>query len=180
MKTMRIMKTILLCVTFFGIYLAMGTIERLEQRAETEPLTQQETKLALWFIDHNSPDPATLSRAVCRSKKPHVMAAIAVVESGGDPKAVGDGGKSRGAFQVQAEHWGEVPIDADGQAVQAERVLEGLLARGGLRRSSLKTGLARYNGGGNPPSAAWRYADRVLKLSRSAKMAMSKKGTIAG
>jgi hypothetical protein len=71
------------------------------------------------------------------------MAAIAVRESGANPKAVGDGGKSRGSFQVQARHWGRVSKDPVEQALQSERILEELLAD---NKGNLKKALNAYNG----------------------------------
>jgi len=96
------------------------------------------------------------------------MAAIAVAESNGDPAAVGDGGESLGAFQVQEKHWmkafGPVPVSPVQQALQAEKILDELVAshaRGNLRR-----GLAHYNGGVKPPRISFDRADRVMKLAK--------------
>jgi hypothetical protein len=39
-----------------------------------------------------------------------LLDAIRVVESGGDPRAVGDGGRSRGAYQVRPEAWNDARV----------------------------------------------------------------------
>jgi hypothetical protein len=51
-----------------------------------------------------------------------IMARIAWCESKFDADAVGDGGRSLGAWQVQPQFWGEVPATLEEQAQQAERI----------------------------------------------------------
>ena len=51
-----------------------------------------------------------------------VMARIAWCESKFDAEAVGDGGHSLGAWQVQPRFWGAVPATLEAQAQQAERI----------------------------------------------------------
>jgi len=50
------------------------------------------------------------------------MARIGWCESHFDPNAVGDGGFSVGAWQVQPRFWGPVPATLEEQAIQAERI----------------------------------------------------------
>jgi len=50
------------------------------------------------------------------------MARIGWCESRFDPDAVGDGGRSLGAWQVQPLFWGAVPATLEEQAQQAERI----------------------------------------------------------
>jgi len=50
------------------------------------------------------------------------MARIGWCESHFDPDAVGDGGRSIGAWQVQPRFWGPVPATLEEQAIQAERI----------------------------------------------------------
>ncbi len=126
-------------------------------------LTSEQAEYRDFFIRHGSPAPSEMAVAVTQTKRPALMSAIAVKESNGDPKAVGDSGASKGAFQVQEKHWGKVPSDAVGQALQAERILEELVQS---RRGHLRRGLAAYNGGTRPPRVAYRYADHVLALKR--------------
>lgn len=55
-------------------------------------------------------------------ERQQAMARIAWCESGFDADAVGDGGRSLGAWQVQPQFWGEVPATLEEQAQQAERI----------------------------------------------------------
>lgn len=131
----------------------------------------KEKKLAAIFEDHGSPAPMDMAKAVLNTKRPVVLAAIAIQESNADPKAVGDNGASHGAFQVQKQHWGRVSSDPADQAQQAERILDELVdhePRGSLCRRTL----AKYNGGTRPPRAAYKYADKVMKLTRDIKREM--------
>lgn len=50
------------------------------------------------------------------------LARIAWCESKWDAQAVGDGGRSRGAWQVQERFWGPVPATLEEQAKQADRI----------------------------------------------------------
>ena len=136
--------------------------------AETEPykpvLTRYD-KMKIFFTWHSSPVPSIMSSAVLQTKQPALMAAIAVKESNGTPWAVGDGGESKGAFQVQEKHWGEVSPNVYDQVIQAEKILEELSASNA--GGSLRSNLAKYNGGTNPPRVSFKYADRVIKLKAS-------------
>lgn len=141
-----------------------ATVREVEnrERYERPQLTAEQMEYREFFRRHGSPVPEQMAVAVTSTRRPALMAALAVVESNGTPDAVGDKGASIGAFQVQPDHWGPVPSDPAGQAAQAERILDALVeSRGGLRR-----GLAAYNGGTTPPRAAYRYASRVLALSK--------------
>jgi len=51
-----------------------------------------------------------------------LFACIAYHESRWQTDAVGDGGRSHGAWQVQPRFWGEVPPDLNGQAEQAAEI----------------------------------------------------------
>lgn len=123
---------------------------------------QEEVKMIEVFRKHGSDQPEAMAVAVHKTKNPPLMAAIAIKESNGRPKAVGDSGASKGAFQVQ-EHWGKVGLTATEQALQAEKILEELVASSHGR---LRSGLAKYNGGDRPPRSSYRYADDVLRLKR--------------
>lgn len=145
------------------------TVELDEQTAQRSQAMAAEFHRQVAFFDrHGSSDPATMAAAVLATRPDNrpLVAAVAVVESNGHPQAVGDGGKSKGAWQVQGRHWGEVPRDAAAQALQAEQILMELVAaveqRGVLRWWAA---LARYNGGDNPPAISYRYAERVLMLA---------------
>ena len=135
--------------------------------AEVKPyqptLTHHDT-LQTFFTFHGSPTPSIMASAVLQTKNPNLMAAIAVRESNGTPWAVGDGGKSKGAFQVQEKYWGKVSPNVLDQAIQAEKILEELSASNA--RGSLRYNLAKYNGGNNPPRVSFKYADRVIRLTK--------------
>ena len=157
-----------------GLSVAMFLTECTDQTVKAmtpkpQVLTSEQEEYRDFFKGHGSPAPEQMAIAVTQTKRPALMAAIAVVESNGDPKAIGDGGASKGAFQVQEKHWGKVPSTAVDQALQAERILEELLSsRRALRRgdSRLRMALARYNGGDRPPRVSYRYADRVMRLAK--------------
>lgn len=107
--------------------------------------------------------PVELGIAVCKTKNPELMAAIAIKESSGDTKAIGDSGDSKGAFQVQEKHWSKVPATATEQALQAEKILEELVASS---RGRLRSGLEKYNTGRVGTKAGKRYAADVLRIKR--------------
>ena len=129
-------------------------------------LSREELKMVEIFKDHGSSNPVEMAIAVCKTDRPALMAAIAIKESNGRPKAIGDSGSSKGAFQVQEKHWGFVSDNASEQALQAEKILEELAASS---RGRLRSGLARYNGGDRPPKVSYRYADHVISLERKFK-----------
>ena len=148
-----------------------GVVETTQNRERIgqQIFTQEQQEYVNFFKKHNSPVPEQMAMAVTATKRPALMAAIAVVESNGDPKAVGDKGKSKGAFQVQEKHWGEVSSDPVKQALHAERILEELLSsRRALwpGNSRLRVALARYNGGERPPRVSYRYADKVMRIAK--------------
>jgi hypothetical protein len=116
-------------------------IEFKKSHGEIKP-TIREIQMAEYFRRKGSPVPQKMAQAVLATSKPRLMASIAVRESGGDPKAVGDGGKSKGAFQVQ-KHWGIVSKNVVEQALQSERVIDELIIASG---GNLKVALNKYGG----------------------------------
>ena len=131
-----------------------------EETVEASPTFTKHDSFVTYFKAWNSPVPEVMAHSVMQTKRPALMAAIAVKESNATPWAVGDSGRSKGAFQVQEQHWGVVPINPVEQALQAEKILEDLMRDG--RRGKLRQILARYNGGGKPPKVSYRYADAVI------------------
>lgn len=117
-----------------------------------------ESRLLKFFSASASPSPNAMTQAVLATSRPMLMAPIAKKESRGNPKAVGDRGESRGAFQVQSKHWGKVPSHPTKQAQQSEWILNELLAETG----SLPVAVSRYNGTG---SAAKRYVREITRES---------------
>jgi len=136
---------------------------------ESEPIAVRshysETERAFieFFGKHGSKSSEEMAVAVVKTKRPALMAAIAVVESNGDPKAVGDSGASKGAWQVQEKHWGQVHTTASEQALQAEKILEELVQSS---RGRLRSGLEKYNTGRVGTKAGERYAADVLRIKR--------------
>lgn len=159
-----ILTILIVCAMTKSCVDGMVSTAEIQEQYYSMPLTVEQQQFKAFFEKHNSPRPVEMAIAVTQTKRPALMAAVAVIESNGNPKAVGDGGDSKGAFQVQEKHWGKVPKDAASQALQAERILESLVASNARR--SLRYGLTRYNGGSNPPRAAKRYAQRVISLTR--------------
>ncbi len=135
----------------------------IQEKYYSAPISQEQQDLVHFFVRHGSPEPERMAAAVSKTRRPKTLAAIAVVESRGNPKAVGDNGDSKGAFQVQQRHWQPVPESPEDQARQAEQILEELLA---TTRGRLRPALIKYNAGENSPPSAKRYADRVLALRR--------------
>lgn len=125
-------------------------------------LSAEQEEYRSFFVRHGSPQPEAMALAVSQTRRPALMAAIAVVESNGNPAAVGDGGESLGAFQVQPKHHGPVSASPVQQALQAERILDELVQ---ASRGRLRHALARYNGGSNPPVISDRYALKVMRLA---------------
>ena len=157
-------------ITVWFVLLATGMCLLSECTVGTEPVvvkshyTEKEQSFIEFFQKHGSKSPEEMAVAVVKTKRPALMAAIAVKESNGNPDAIGDNGDSHGAFQVQPKHWGQVPTTATEQALQAERILDELMRDD--RRGSLRRALAQYNGGTRPPKISYRYAEHVIKLRR--------------
>lgn len=111
--------------------------------------SQRWHRFVAYFIKKGSRTPELMATAVLETKRPKLMAAIAVKESRGNLRALGDGKKSKGAFQVQAKHWKnllhekKVSRDAITQALDSERILEALLEE---NNGNIKKALNAYNG----------------------------------
>lgn len=118
--------------------------------------------LSRYFESKGSPDPQRMATAVLQTSRPRLMASIAIRESHGNPKAVGDGGKSKGAFQVQAKHWRsllhekQVSKDPVVQALDSERIIEDLIES---NNGNLRKALNAYNGDFTKRT----YAQNILK-----------------
>lgn len=154
-------------VAALGISLTLLTKCQEPRTVYTSHITEQQHTLAGVFKNNGSKQPLEMAIAVSKTKRPKLMTAIAIVESNGNPTAVGDSGASKGAFQVQAKHWGAVPTTALEQATQAERILDELIV---ANRGRLRQALAEYNGGTKPPKQSYRYADRVITITRKIKV----------
>ncbi|MDD5286932.1 MAG: transglycosylase SLT domain-containing protein [Desulfuromonadaceae bacterium] len=117
--------------------------------------------------EHGVANPAALAASVRQSHMADLLISVAIEESRGDPVAVGLAGE-KGAWQVIASHWGSVPEDIYGQAVQAERIIRALL---NSAKGNNKEALAHYNGGVAPPGESYKYAERILKRATLLKVA---------
>lgn len=153
----------LLTVVIIGALMVRGCATEEPKPQPVCHVTDQEKHLADFFMRHGSPQPLEMALAVAKTKNPKLMAAVAVRESNGNPKAVGDGGASKGAWQVQEKHWAKVPTTATEQALQAEKILEELVASS---QGRLQSGLEKYNTGRVGTKAGKRYATDVLRLKR--------------
>lgn len=78
----------------------MVRTSEIQEQHYSAPLTSEQEEYHNFFRKHGSPAPEKMAVAVSKTKRPALMAALAVRESNGNPAAVGDGGKARGAFQV--------------------------------------------------------------------------------
>lgn len=76
-------------------------------------------------------------------QRPPLTKAMGLVESGLNPFAIGDRGKSKGAYQVQERYWGRVPRDFYRQTIQTERILTQLVKQ---NKNNYYKAIQRYNG----------------------------------
>ena len=109
-------------------------------------LTAQEMRLRDYFTAAGSTQPATVAKAVSKSKRKYLAAATARKESNGNPAAIGDGGQSRGLYQIQPKHWGPVPKNPELQTAKHDWVVDQLEKEVGMPLA-----VERYNG--SSPSA---------------------------
>jgi len=112
-----------------GLHFLVKCVVEEQENASVFGMSQTEGYY-YFYKHHGSPVPWVMAHAVEVVKpvnRPRI-AGVSIAESHGTPWAVGDNGESRGAFQVQEKHWGKVPISAVDQALQAERILEELVA----------------------------------------------------
>lgn len=133
-------------------------IDQLRQTISAIEVRLPETKLKAYLDANKVITSAELARALAKVTVENQMtlAAIAVKESNGDPKAVGSHGE-KGVFQVRECYWGKVPRDIEGQVMQADNILTQLKQQ----EASEFHALMAYNGTG---PRARRYAEDILKL----------------
>ena len=156
-----------------GIFLILVSIKACEP--QPEPVAAQQPchachsqsnevkKLSGYFKANGSPVPKEMANAVLSTKQPKLLAAVAVVESGGNPSIRRSGYRKAhdGAFQVNPRHWGRVPRDAKGQAQQADRILAELLET----KATTVEALNYYGGESNKEGGL--YAHIVLNELRN-------------
>jgi len=99
--------------------------------------------------------PVHQAALIAGTSYPKTLAAIAHTESRGDQRAIGDGGKSLGLFQIQPAHWGRVDLDdLEQQVAKADAVFCTLVKQYGYREA-----VRRWNGDGK---ASRKYQQVVL------------------
>ena len=125
---------------------------------------QTEAKIQEAFERAGSPVPNQMAKACMKTKNPKLMASVAIVESDGTPWAKGKAGE-RGAWQVIPKEHGQVSSNVNEQALQAERILDELVAAS--PRGSLLQGLSAYNTGSYNSKVGRQYAMKVLKVRKS-------------
>lgn len=107
-----------------------------------------------------------------------LLDALREVESGGDPDAVGDGGRSLGPYQIQWAYWKDSGVEGKYRQVRDRRYAERVMLEywkrycpKALARRDFQT-LARVHNGG--PAGArksatrsyWRKVSKVLRENR--------------
>lgn len=128
--------------------------EPIAVKRECSSCHNRQMVMTQYFKRNGSKTPEEMANAVLRTRNPKLLAAVAVVETGGTSTLRSTGYKNRhhGAFQVNPKHWGEVPKDAVGQALQAERILEEL-----TDTMPIKKALSLYGG-----DSTSKYQRKVL------------------
>ena len=114
----------------------------------------RQTTLTEYFRKAGSRSPEDMADAVLNTRSPRLLAAVAVVESGGNPTVRNAGYKRRhdGAFQVNPRLHGRVSTDPIKQALQAESILCEL-----AETMPIKKALSVYGG-----DSTSKYQRRVL------------------
>lgn len=128
--------------TIAGVAMVAGTIFYAHSCVSDVPPVHAESKqldcrechsrkqaMVDYFRRNGNQTPEMMAEAVLHPaiKSPRLLAAIAVKEN--TPYTVRKGGYRKahaGSWQVNAKHWGRVPCDVVGQALQADRILNEL------------------------------------------------------
>lgn len=116
--------------------------------------TNNKAAMVKYFKDSGSKSPEKMAAAVLATQSPRLLAAIAKVETGGNPHIRKGGYKGRhaGAFQVNSRIHGRVSHDPIKQAKQAEAILTELTETMPIRKA-----LSVYGG-----DSSSRYQRTVL------------------
>lgn len=115
-------------------------------------------RLVKYFERKGSNAPVEMAEAVIKSKRPHIQAAQAVIESQARPNAKGKAGE-RGAWQVIPKYHGKVSTKARKQAEQNEIIIDDLLHE---KHGNIKESLVSYNSFKNRKKGLL-YAEKVQK-----------------
>jgi hypothetical protein len=119
-------------------------VKTIKSHAEVPPSIRQ-IQMTEYFRRSGNKHPALMAQAVLKTKKPKLLAAVAVKGERNTPYTVRKGGYKKrhaGAWQQNEKYWGLVPHDPLNQALKAERDLEGLIAEKG----NIVTALNQWGG----------------------------------
>lgn len=116
------------------VFLALGFVGWLEQEPPPVAVAAVYKTATQERIETILPEPVAKAIAE-RADYPRTLAGIAHTESRGDHKAVGDGGKARGLFQVWGSLHGTVPDTIEGQVDQANRMFLNMVRKHGYRKA---------------------------------------------
>lgn len=147
--------------------------ERYYSRQAVQLSEEQKQYKAFFMKNGNEAHAVVMAQAITQPEiKPHnrpILAAVAVAETGADPTIRNTGWKNRhsGAFQVSHVH-GPVSESPYQQALQAQQILDELMASNARGANRWRPALIKYNGGITVAgkAIAARYADRVVKLAK--------------
>jgi hypothetical protein len=108
-------------------------------------VSPKQVKMTEYFKKKGNPTPEVMAKAVLKTSKPRLLAAMAVRGEKNTPHWIRNGGYKKrhaGAWQVNPRDWGAVPYDVTEQALQAELVVDKFIkAKGGI-----VNGLNAYGG----------------------------------
>jgi hypothetical protein len=151
-RNRKILGGILFGLVLIGIMGVAGEEDRKTAAPVPEQLNPKVNKIAGILANAGSRHPVQLAKAIADTKRPRLVTAVILQESGGNITAVGLAGEL-GCGQVMEEHWGAVPADPAGQVKQVEQILEELLSSS---QGKIRLALNKYNG-----DHSGRYARQV-------------------
>lgn len=144
------------CVAIFIFSLILTMIVAAGQRKEIpnpvlkkchdKPISMQTALYREYFKRSGNKHPELMADAVLATKKPKLMAAVAVRGERNTPYTVKKGGYKKrhvGAFQVSERDWGFAGVTPLQQALKAEDILNELLVE---HNGNLKKALNAYGG----------------------------------
>lgn len=157
----------LVSATLLAIGITIGVLGMGVVRSCTPPPTapsggmdccQCHTKIAAYtdyFRRSGSKSPQQMAEAVLSTRNPRLMAAVAKIETNGNPNIRKAGYRKRhdGAFQVNPKDWGKVSHDPVEQALQAERIIQELTTD----HKDIRKALSVYGG-----DSSSRYGRKIL------------------
>jgi uncharacterized protein YpmB len=140
-------------------YFAFSPIYRKPVTTDCTKCHNKKAELTRYFKKSGSKTPEQMAEAVLKTKSPRLMAAIHIGGEKGTPYTVRNGGYKKrhaGAWQMSKRNqkaYGVVPIDPVGQALQAERLLDDLVAD----EKDIVKALNAYGGESNKKRGKYAY-----------------------